>query len=414
MVTIEVVPSDPRGEGAAAGCAMDAAAVRDGIEALRQGELLRDTLGTIERPTLDGLVTARLEAEPDDAALPELREVHPERVEWLRGFADGAGCTLTEAAVYDFLTYRAYTTWQHRIFQLQPEPAHCSGVLLVGPDGVLAGQNIDTAPAPKPSDYRHRRPIAYRTPRQRRAAAETLVVRKPRTGYIANCGVTNEKGVAFIGGGSCGVWLDEPLEDTWPIVEFPYLRYADSAKTLADLFRRYVLYLWGRSSSILADTTGDAYVIEQSYRRTGIRAKADHAIWSTEGYFHTPEMHAYLRGKRLEYLEKTGKHLGAGDLQYAADCAVRFTHLGELCHEPWGHGLEHMRRILTNHDTFPRALCRHAGPDTDPYDITVTQKSTIFDLTHNRTLVRDWQPWQRFPCEAGEVVREFGLRVEAG
>jgi hypothetical protein len=58
------------------------------------------------------------------------------------------------------------------------------------------------------------------------------------------------------------------------------------------------------------------------------------SFWRTdgEGYFESPEMNGYLRVERREYLERTGKHLGCEDMQYATDCGVRFTHLGELPH----------------------------------------------------------------------------------
>ncbi|HOS44716.1 MAG TPA: hypothetical protein PK794_13590, partial [Armatimonadota bacterium] len=185
MITgIEIIPVIPFAEGAAAGTAAGAACVRARIDALCRGPYLRDTLGALTREELDRRVTARLETPPDVTTYPELQEVYPERVEWLRGFAAGAACTRTEAAVYDYLTYRTYIEGQYRMYQLQPPPGHCSGALLVGPDGVLAGQNIDTAPPPKPADYRHRAPRAYRGLRQRKAVGARPVLRRPPTGYI--------------------------------------------------------------------------------------------------------------------------------------------------------------------------------------------------------------------------------------
>ena len=101
---------------------------------------------------------------------------------------------------------------------------------------------------------------------------------------------------------------------------------------------------------------------------------------------------------------------GSGDLQYATDCHVRFTHLGELCNQPWGHGYEHIRRVLTDHATFPRAVCRHGGPDTDPYDISVTMASGFVDFTHNRSFWRAWVPWKKFPCQVPEEVTQYPAR----
>ena len=114
--------------------------------------------------------------------------------------------------------------------------------------------------------------------------------------------------------------------------------------------------------------------VEKSFRRVGFRRiGASGALCCTEGHFESAEMNAFIRRKRLEYLERMGKHLGAGDMQYANDCAVRFTRLAELVHENWGRGYEHMRKVLTDHATFPRAVCRHMGPDTAAYDRTMTQ-----------------------------------------
>ena len=53
---------------------------------------------------------------------------------------------------------------------------------------------------------------------------------------------------------------------------------------------------------------------------------------------------------------------------------------------------------------------RHGGPGTDSYDLSVTQRSKIFDLTHNRTHVREWQPWEHVPCEIAEQVTQFPPR----
>ena len=298
------------------------------------------------------------------------------------------------------------------MYQLERSPGHCSGFIMVGPDGVIGGQNIDSAPVPKPEGYRHLPVKPYAGLRQSETQSPPSILRKPRTGYIEQWGIGNEKGVAYLGGGSCGVWLDEPIEDTWPIGRVPLLRFAANVEQLAMLLRRYILHNWGRDSALYADTVGGAIVVEKSYRRIGIRVKRpqDPAIWATEGHWETPEMSAYLKAKRYEYLEKTGKHLGAGDMRYAADNAVRFTHLGELCHESWGNDCEHVRRILTDHAPFPRNICRHCGPDTDPYDVTVTMKSYIQDITHNRSYTRDWIPWKRFCCQAPEVVVQYPTR----
>ncbi|HVF10579.1 MAG TPA: hypothetical protein VNA16_07245, partial [Abditibacteriaceae bacterium] len=67
-------------------------------------------------------------------------------------------------------------------------------------------------------------------------------------------------------------------------------------------------------------------------------------------------------------------------------------------------------QVLTNHAPFPRAICRHGGPDTAPYDKSVTQKSWFHDLTHNRSYTRDWIPWKKFPCEVPETVKQFPAR----
>ena len=279
----------------------------------------------------------------------------------------------------------------------------------MGPDGVLGGQSVDSGVPPPPKGYRHRRPVSRTHFHQSRVCYSGRVLRKPRTGYMMLSDYCNEKGVASMCGASSGVWLDEPFEDTWPIMEFPFFRFAENVKHMAQLQRRYVLFSVGKgSNSIYADLAGNAMVVEKSSRRLGIRMIGDAGVlWCTEGHFESPEMHAYMRAKRLEYVSRMGRHLGCGDLQYATDCAVRFTHIGELCHEPWGRGFAHMRRALTDHVTFPRAVCRHGGPDTDPYDTSVTLQGWIRDLTRGREYTRDWIPWKKFCCEAPEKVTQY-------
>ena len=133
-------------------------------------------------------------------------------------------------------------------------------------------------------------------------------------------------------------------------------------------------------------------------------------MWGTEGHFHHVAMGAYLAERRRAYGRQMGMHDAADDFQYGTDCAVRFMHIGELMHRPWGRGLDHLRQVLTDHSPFPRGVCRHAGPDTDPYDCTVTQHSSIFDITHNCAYERFWSPWKRFACEVSEVVTQYPPR----
>ena len=406
LTDTKIVPIIPFHDGQADGKALGKAALRERTAGLLNGVYLKDTLGAMDRADLGCYVMARLETPPDYHHYPELEDIYPEKVDYLRGLAKGADCSLKEAAVYSYVVFREEIDRYHQLYQLDRGPGHCSGFVMVGPDGVIGGQNIDSAPAPKPDGYRHLRVRPYAGLRQSKEQAPASVLCKPRTGYIEQWGIGNEMGVAYLGGGSCGVWLDEPIEDTWPIGRVPLLRFAASVEQLAELYRRYSLHNWGRDTALFADTRGGAIAVEKSYRRIGIRVKRpdEPAIWATEGHWETPEMGDYLRAKRYEYIQKAGKHAGAGDLQYAADNAVRFTHLGALCHEAWGHGYEHVRRILTDHSPFPRNICRHAGPDTDPYDVTVTLQSYFQDVTHNRSYTREWTPWKRFCCQTPEMV----------
>ncbi|MBI2192674.1 MAG: hypothetical protein HYU36_11895 [Planctomycetes bacterium] len=409
--SIEIVPVRPFEDGVEAGKKSGRASLNQRIRRCLRDPCLRETLGEMGRAELEGYVLARLENPPDTSRYPELEDLYPERLDHLRGFARGAGCTLAEAALGDYVAYRQDIEYWYRMYQLDRGPGHCSGVLLVGPDGVLGAHSGESGPPPRPRSYRYRPPKPYHGLRSLRPQRARLVLRKPRTGYTEGWGVTNEKGVGCCAGTSCGVWLDERIEDTWPFTGFPLLRFARDVEHLEELYRRYTLHCWGRASQVWADTTGNGMIVEKSYRRIGIRRiQGDGVLWCTEGHFESPEMSAFLRARRLEYLHRAGKHLGAEDMQYATDCAVRFTRLGELCHEPWGRGYEHMRRILTDHAPFPRAVCRHAGPDTAAYDRTVTLGSTFVDLTHNRVFSRSWIPWKKFCCEVPERVTQYPPR----
>jgi len=275
--------------------------------------------------------------------------------------------------------------------------------------GVLGGKSAEGLPrVPQPEGYRWRVPQPYVGLQQLKTRFPNLTLRKPNTGYIENWGTSNEIGVACVASVSCSVLLDEPIEDTWPIGQVPLLRFAANTRQLAELYTRYTLHNWTRANQIWADVNGNGVAVEKCFRRIGLRWMGDdRVLWCTEGHFESPEMFAYMRAKRLEYLAKAGKHPGAEDMQYATDCHVRFTHLAELCHQPWGRNLEYMRRVLTDHAPFPRAVCRHGGSDTAPYDRTVTQASTIYDLTHNRLLRREWSPWKRFCCQMPEKVTQY-------
>lgn len=402
---VEIMPADPTGDGRAHGAALGRKHVTAHIDAMLKDPLLAETLGAMSRDALADQVMTRLQTPPDYGQYPELEDIYPERVEEIQGFAQGARCTPQEAAVHSYLTFRMEIERWHR--SLQPE-THCSGVFLNGPDGVLGAHSIESMPPPMPENFRHRKPAALAAARPLRPHREQLKLTKPRTGYIVNWGVTNEKGLGCFAATSCSVWMDDPIEDTWPIGPVPLLRFASTVAELETLYRRYTLHNWSRASMLFADVTGDAMVVEKSFRRIGIRrANGANVLWCTEGHFEEAEMHAFIRERRLQYLEKMGRHLGSGDMQYAADCAVRFAHLGELCHEDWGRGYDHMRRILCDHAPFPRAICRHGGPDTAAYDCSVTMGSGFSDLTHNREFMRKWVPWKKFPCQMPEVVTQY-------
>ena len=414
---IKIVPQVPFDNGKKAGEKLGVNGLEKEIEELLGGEYLGETLGEMSRKALTTYTMDRLHTEPDYSRYPELEDIYPERLDYLRGVAEGAGCDVELAAVHSYTNFRRETEEWYQSYQPPYREPHrdrpgCSGVLLVGPDGVLGGKSAESLPLQeKPEDYQFSPPPPHAEwSAEDPVRPDQLVLKKPRTGYITGWGTTNEKGVGSVASVSCGTWLDEPIEDTWPIGRVPLLRFARTLDHLVELYRRYTLHNWGRASQIWADTDGNAAAIEKSFRRIGVRRMSGHAIWVTEGHFQTDHMHEFIRSRRLEYLRRTDSHLGAGHMQYATDCAVRFTHIGELCHADHGRGLKHMNRTLTDHSTFPRAVCRHGGPDTDVYDRTVTMLSGMTDLTHNRTYKRSWIPWEKFPCELPWQVTQHPAR----
>jgi len=408
---VVIVPDRPFDDGVAEGRKREGSALKAEIRTLLGDPLLKPTLGSMSLKALAADILSRLETPPDTRRFPELGELYPDRLDYLRGLAKGAKRPLSEAALWHYLRYRLeiqrwYQAYNDLSALMESPPevqsSHCSGVLLVGPEGVLGAHSMESPPPQRrPTAYRWKAPPPFEPLRLRKPRTpRTLTLVKPRTGYIQDWGVVNEKGVGCCCSNSCGVWLDEPIEDTWPLHNVPLLRWATTASHLAELYQRYTLHNWGRASQIWADIHGQGVVIEKSFRRIGIRRiGADGILWCTEGHWESPEMNAYLRQKRLEFLRRTGRHLGSDDMQYATDCAVRFTRLGELCHEPLGKGIAHMNRILTDHAPFPRAICRHGGPDTAAYDQTVTQMATMKNLSHNHAYERAWVPWRRFPCQ---------------
>jgi hypothetical protein len=413
MANLTIVPEDPRADGVTAGRDLGATKLRAEISRILALPFAKETLGAMDQSALHGYVMMRLETPPDTVRFPELGELYPDRLDALRGLAEGAGVPLAEAATYDYLKFRVNCDFWWRSLQVERGPGHCSGILLVGPDGVLGAHSIETLPTvAKPAGHVTPQPPNPPSPLTLMPMQQhKMTVKRPRTGYIASWGVTNEVGVGCVCGTSNSTWLDDPIEDVWPLQEVPLLRFARTAAHLGELYQRYTLHNWGRGSMIFGDSSGDAVVIEKSFRRVGLRPlNGASALWCTEGHFEEAGMQLFQRQKRLAYLARAGKHLGAEDMQYATDSAVRFTWLGHLCHQPWGLGLDHMRRMLTDHAPFPRGICRHAGPDTASYDTTVTQLSHLVDLTHNRGYYRQWDPWQRFCCEVPETSVQFPPR----
>jgi len=408
----DIIPIIPFDDGVSEGQRIGRAQMLQQTEALLGGTYLRSTLGAMARAEVSRYVMGRLETPPDYGMYPELEDIYPERLDFLRGMAQGAACTLEEVAVYRYVVYLEHIErwwWTH---QAQQEPGHCSGVMFDGPDGVIGGQSSESGPPPRPEQYRFSPPPAYAGLQQLPTRYPPLVPRRPRTGYIENWGVGNEKGVTCFCSNSCSVLMDERIEDTWPIESVPLLRFAADVRQLAELYQRYTLHNWTRANQIWADVSGNAVAVEKCFRRIGLRwIGDDRTLWVTEGHFESPEMFAYMRAKRHEYLQKAGKDLGAEDMQYATDCYVRFTRLAELCHMPWGRGYEHIRRVLTDHAPFPRAVCRHGGPDTASYDQSVTMDSAFSDLTHNRSFHRVWLPWEKFPCQMPEIVEQYPERL---
>lgn len=415
----EIVPIIPFNDGQAAGKKLGRQKVRQTIRAALKHVALRETLGAMSRASLEKYVINRLETPPDFNRFPELADIYPERIEYLRGFAQGADCPLVEAAALQYVEMRVlHDNWWRNLQCFPPqnhrmEEGHCSGALMVGPDGVIGAHSLESAPPPKPRGYRHRPTKPFRRLKPNIVRQDRVILRRPRTGYVAEWGVGNERGVAGVCATSCSTFLDDPIEDTWPVNQVPLMRFARDVRHLEELIARYALHNWGRHSAIYGDPTGNAVAVEHSFRRVGFRRldrnKAD-VIWCTEGHFESPEMNAFIRARRLEYFNQAGKHLGAPDNEYFTDSAVRFVHIGQLCHEPWGLGLDHLRRVMTDHAPFPRAVCRHGGPDTAAYDTSVTMMSTMTNITTNTSYVRRWEPWKKWCCQVPETITQGPAR----
>ena len=418
-VAFEIVPERPFEDGVEQGRQLGKTALLAQIDSLLRDAVFADTFGAMARAEVTRYVMGRLETAPDYGVYPELADLFPERVEAIRGFAEGADCSLHEAAIHNYLTYKHWsiTFWQQYQVAGAPVCGHCSHALLIGPDGILGGQCLDSAPSAKPADYRHRPTPSHGD----WLALPTIdfhgTIRKPRTGYIEQWGYHgeqywgNEKGLAYMGGGTVGMWLDDPPADVWPCQNVPLLRFAADVHELVALAQRYKLHTPGGGSSVYADISGNAVVVEKSLREVDFRLIGnERALWCTEGYYHTPKMSALLNDRRKVYLERAGLHPGSPDMQYFTDCIVRFGRLAELCHEEWGFGYAHLNKILTDHAPFPRALCRHGGPDTAPYDETITLMSWIHNVTYNRSHIRQSTPWQQFCCEVPWTVEQYPER----
>ena len=417
--SITIINENPHQDGVDAGKKLGADALRKETREKLAHPYLKRSLGAMSRDALQKYVLARLETAPNYTRFPELEDVYPERVEYLRGFAQGAGVSLGEAATHHYVAYKLnidnwYYSLQAGGAGAPTGKAGCTGILMVGPDGVIGAHSAESTPPPKPRGYKVRPPRPYKGTKVLPIKHVDLTLIKPRTGYISNWGTTNEKGVGCAAGVSCSIWHDDPIEDTWPVHEVPLLRFATSVKHLVELYTRYTLHNWSRASQVWADTSGNGCIIEKTYRLIGVRwIGSAPAIWCTEGHFESDHMNAFARSRRLDYFAKSGKHLGCDDNQFYTDCAVRFCHIGELCHMPWGHGVDHMRRVLVDTAPFPRGINRCGGPDTDKYDGTVTMAQSMTNFTANRHHGRGWIPWKKFVHEVPEGIGEYPPRPGA-
>jgi hypothetical protein len=418
---VTIVNENPLQDGITAGKALGASALKAETKKLLAGPHLKNNLGAMSRKSLDAYVTARLSTQPDAVQYPELAELYPDRVEFIVGIAQGAGVTTPEAAVYHYVKYKTEIDAWYWSLQVTgagaPTPeddTHCSGILMRGPDGIIGAHSAESGPPPAPKGYKPKPPRPYKGTKILKPVIKDITVVKPRTGYISSWGVTNEKGVGCAAGVSCSIWLDDPIVDTWPVHNPNLLRWATDIKHFIRLYTRYTTHVWSRASQVWADTSGDGCIVEKSFRRIGVRwIGSAPAIWCTEGHFQTDEMSLFARQRRLEYLARAGKHLGCEDMQYYTDCAVRFTHIGELCYRPWGHNEEHMRKVLVNTDTFPRGINRVGGPDTDPSDPTITMVQTMTQFTKNRSHARNWIPYKKFVHEVPEHIVQYPARPGA-
>jgi len=153
MSDVTIIPANPFEDGKTAGKSLGKTGASKAITATLKDKLLKDNLGAMSRATLDTYVLSRLETEPDYTRYPELQDIYPERLDYLKGFAEGAQCTLTEAAVHDYVVYRQFIDNWWSSLNPTKEPGHCSGVIMVGPDGVLGAHSAESFPEPKPKGY---------------------------------------------------------------------------------------------------------------------------------------------------------------------------------------------------------------------------------------------------------------------
>src|SRR5262245_16704389 len=102
-VDFEIVPLIPFDDGVAFGKSLGGAKLRKETKGALAHAYLKDSLGAMSRASLERYVLARLNSPPDFTRFPELEDIYPERVEYLRGVAKGAGCTLGEAAMHSYV-----------------------------------------------------------------------------------------------------------------------------------------------------------------------------------------------------------------------------------------------------------------------------------------------------------------------
>ena len=276
--------------------------------------------------------------------LPYAEEFHPDFVEQIKGYAEGANMPFADA----------FTLMCHELLSA-PGLKGCTDIAVSGDvteDGsVLVAHNEDFTPEQLGMIV-----LLHCKPKGR---PETLTT--AYAGLFQSCGM-NSSGISVTGNA-----LDQNDTRIGIPKSFPPIKAMDARRIGEALEWAMPSARASSYNNIISDKSGEIYSLEGS--------ATDCAwIYAYDGYLvHTNH---YVADRMLRYeADRSARALATSTFRYNRALRLIEDQLGAVT-------VETLKEILSDHVNKPGSICRHVDPGLHPLDLSETVFSVIFDLTH--------------------------------